>query len=162
MKSNISIRPLQSGDGAFLCSIFKDNRQYYQIFHDPEARVSAWEQRVNRFIQQDQINHCIITSDDTSVGWLSYYDAEADEREIGILVIKAEFLSLGYGAAALCWLIEKRRKEHKSSLVLNVNQDNKRAIRFYRQFGFVIIGQEIIPQCNDAIDLAQYKMKLDL
>ena len=46
--------------------------------------------------------------------------------------------------------------------LLNVNQTNTRAIRFYQKFGFEIIGAEIIPQCNEAVNLAQYKMKFKL
>ncbi len=161
-QKTVSMRPLQFGDGAFLCSIFKDNAEYYQIFYDSETRESAWTERVSGFIEQKQICHYIIEANDAPIGWLSYIDAQSDVREIGILVIKKEFSGCGYGGASLSWLIEKSKKDRISTLLLSVNQDNVRAIKLYRKFGFEIVAEEIVPECNDAIDLAQYKMKRTL
>lgn len=161
-EETITIRPLRQEDAAFLYSIFKDNMEYYYIFFDSETSVSKWENRVKRFIEQGQICHFIIEANNTAVGWLSYIDLELTEREIGILVIKKEHLHCGYGAKSLLWLIEKSKADNVRRLLLNVNQNNTRAIQFYKKFGFEIFAEEIIPQCNDAVNLAQYKMKLDL
>lgn len=117
---------------------------------------------MQRFLEQSQICHFIIAVNNTAVGWLSYIDLEPTEREIGILVIKKEHLHCGYGAESLLWLIEKSKADNVHRLLLNVNQDNARAIGVYKKFGFEIFAEEIIPQCNDAVNLAQYKMKLDL
>lgn len=156
------IRPLRFNDGTFLCSIFKDNQDYYDIFFDSETDPVEWQKRVNRFIQQSAIHHHIIETNNEPIGWLSFIDEEQDFLEIGILVIKAEHLGQGYGTKGLSWLIEKAKAARKLYLLLNVNQSNTRAIAFYRQFGFEICGEEIVPQCNDAVNLAQYKMKLTL
>ena len=121
-EETVTIRPLRQEDAAFLCSIFKDNKEYYDIF----------------------------------------FDLEPTEREIGILVIKKEHLHCGYGAESLLWLIEKSKADNVHRLLLYVNQDNARAIGVDKNFGFEIFAEEIIPQCNDAVNLAQYKMKLDL
>ena len=56
--------------------------------------------------------------------------------------------------------IEKCKEENVEKIILNVNQSNTRAIKFYKNFGFEIYAEEIIPQCNEAINLAQYKMQL--
>ena len=115
-----------------------------------------------RFISQTDIRHFVVEADCGPVGWLSFVDEGESERELGILVIRKENLRCGYGAKSLLWLIEKSRKEHIHTLLLNVNQSNIRAIQFYKQFGFEIVAEEIIPQCNDAANLAQYKMKMAL
>ena len=164
MKNNdmITVRPLRFDDGAFLCSIFKDNREYYDIFFDSENDPVEWQKRVERFIQQNDISHHIIEINGMSVGWLSCIDAEQDSLEIGILVIKSEYLGQGFGAKGLIWLIDKAKAHGKHSILLNVNQSNARAIQFYKRFGFEICGEEIVPQCNDAENLAQYKMRLNL
>ena len=94
------------------------------------------------------------------LGWFSYLDISANDREIGILVIKKEYLHCGYGAQCLLWFIEKCKEDNVEKIILNVNQSNARAIQFYKKFGFEIFAEEIIPQCNEAIDLAQYKMQL--
>ena len=161
-KERMTVRPLQQADGVFLCSIFKDNAEYYEIFFDSETNLSEWDKRVAYFIGQSKIRHFIIEANSSPVGWLSFLDVNEEERELDILVISKEKLQCGYGAKALSWLIEKSKAEHMRILMLNVNQSNARAIRFYKKFGFEIYDEEIIPQCNDAVDLAQYKMKLSL
>ena len=158
----ITIRPLQIDDSAFLCSIFTNNREYYDIFFDSEEDPVQWEKRVERFLRQSDISHRIIEANDVPVGWLSSVDADQQSMEVGILVIKPEHLGQGYGAKGLIWLINKAKVNKKRYILLNVNQSNIRAIQFYQQFGFEICGEEIIPQCNDAINLAQYKMRLIL
>ena len=157
---NVNIRPLQLDDAEFLCSIFKENTEYYHIFFDSEACIDAWQERVNRFLSQTDISYRIITANNMPVGWFSYMKADQNSFEIGILVLKPAYLGQGYGAAALRWIIDKVRSEDCNCLFLNVNQSNTRAISFYQHFGFEICGEEIVPQCNDAENLPQYKMRL--
>ena len=38
--TSITIRPLLQTDSAFLCSIFQDNAEYYEIFFDSETSLS--------------------------------------------------------------------------------------------------------------------------
>lgn len=161
-RESVVVRPLHREDAPFLCSIFKGNADYYAIFHDPEDREAAWQARVDRFLAQNEVHHYIIEDVHGSVGWLSCSDCAPGERELDILVVKSEYLHQGYGAEGLLWLIEKSRAERIRRITLNVNQSNTRAIGFYRQFGFRIQAEQIIPECNDAVDLAQYIMVLEL
>lgn len=156
------LRPLCQTDAEFLCSIFKDNSEYYNIFYDSESDVCEWEKRVEWFIKQEKIHHYIIENDGKRVGWFSFDDMEVGERGIGILVIKQDFLGNGYGASALTEFLDNCQKANIHTVFLSVNQDNVRAIRFYKDFGFEIYAEEVIPQCNEAINLAQYKMKLHI
>lgn len=156
------IRPLQQDDADFLCSIFKDNAEYYEIFFDSANAPSEWSNRVRRFLNQNEVKHFIIEANTHKVGWISFTDTESAERELCILVISREHLRCRYGTQGLSWLIEKSKTDNMYSLLLNVNQNNVRAIQFYKNFGFEIIGEEIIAECNDAINLAQYKMRLSL
>ena len=158
VNKEISIRPLRTGDGSFLCSIFRDNREYYEIFHDPADTVSQWENRVLHFLRQNEVVHYIVEASGVPVGWLSYADTQTGERELCILVIHRERLSCGYGSAALSWLIGISREVGIKSLLLNVSQTNERAIRFYRKFGFEICGEETVPECNDRVNVKQYRM----
>lgn len=159
-RKNVTMRPLRQEDASFLRSIFLDNDEYYDIFFDSERDSSEWNNRVAHFIKQTSIRHFIVEADGTPVGWLSYIDEEPAERELGILVVNKENLHCGYGAKSLSWLIGKSKAENIHTLSLNVNQSNNRAIRFYKRFGFEIMAEEIIPQCNEAINVHQYKMKL--
>jgi len=156
---SVTIRPLQQKDSAFLCSIFQNNEEYYQIFFDPEDDPKEWEHRVKRFLTQNEVQHFIIEANGNPIGWISYTDDENKARELCILVLHPAYLRSGYGTHALLWLIEKSKKDKIQALLLNVNQTNARAIRFYQQFGFATYAEEIVPECNDAINLAQYKMK---
>lgn len=158
----MKIRPLLQDDATFLCSIFKDNMEYYEIFFDSENTLSEWNNRVKRFLGQDEVNHFIIEVNANNVGWISFSDTESAARELCILVISKENLRCGYGTQGLSWLIEKSKADNMQSLLLNVNQNNARAIQFYQNFGFEIVGEEIVPECNEAVNLAQYKMRLSL
>ena len=157
----IIFRPLQQGDGPFLCSIFRGNQEYYAIFHDPEDRTWAWEERVSRFLQQ-QVRHFILEAGQSGIGWLSCSDLSQTERELDILVLKREYLGRGYGTAALSGFLQQCREDGVRSVVLNVSKSNTRAIRFYDRFGFAVVAEQIIPECNDATDLVMYQMRLEL
>lgn len=158
----MNLRPLQQKDAEFLCSLFKDNEEYYEIFFDSANTLSEWNDRVEHFLRKTVVNHFIIEMNDKSVGWISYADTEFAERELCILVISKEHLRSGYGTQGLSWLINKSRADEMQALLLNVNQSNNRAIQFYQHFGFEVVGEEIIPECNEALNLAQYKMRLPL
>ena len=158
----MSVRPLQQKDAEFLCSIFKDNEEYYEIFFDSANTLSEWNDRVGHFLGQTVVNHFIIEINDKRIGWISFTDTEFAERELCILVISKEHLRCGYGTQGLSWLINKSRADNMQALLLNVNQSNNRAIQFYQYFGFEVVGEEIIPECNEAVNLAQYKMRLPL
>ena len=158
----MNVRPLQQNDAEFLCSIFKDNAEYYEIFFDSGNTLSEWNDRVERFLGQTVVKHFIIEINDKKVGWISFADADSVERELCILVISKEYLRCGYGTQGLSWLINKSKADKVEALLLNVNQNNNRAIQFYQHFGFEFVREEIVPECNEAINLAQYIMRLPL
>lgn len=162
MRSDISVtmRPLRQEDAAFLCSIFQDNAEYYEIFYDSESDPVSWSDRVKRFLAQNIVHHFIMEANGEPVGWLSFSDTEEAQRELCILVVAKEKLRCGYGTKALLWLMKKSKAERMQGLLLNVNQSNTRAIGFYQKFGFEIYAEEIVPECNEAVNLAQYKMRL--
>jgi ribosomal protein S18 acetylase RimI-like enzyme len=158
----MKIHPLQQVDASFLCSIFKDNEEYYEIFFDSNNTLTEWNNRVKHFLNKTVVNHFIIEANSNKVGWISFLDTETAERELCILVISKEHLRCGYGSQSLLWLIEKSKADNMRNLLLNVNQNNTRAIKFYQNFGFRIVGEEVVPECNEAVNLAQYKMMLSL
>ena len=158
----VAIRPLQKEDAAFLCSIFKDNADYYAIFFDPESSLAEWNNRVAYFLTQTRIHHFLIEVQGGPVGWLSIIDSAPSERELGIFVINKENLHRGYGTEVLSQVITECKRDNITRLSLNVNQSNTHAIQFYQKFGFEISAAETIPQCNDAVNLPQYRMELSL
>ena len=158
----MTIRPLKQEDALFLHAMFADNAEYYEIFYDSANTLSEWDCRVDRFMHQTVVNHFILEENETAVGWISFADTETAERELCILVIAKEYLRRGYGRQGLMWLIEKSKKDNRDCLSLHVNQNNSRAILFYQKLGFQIVDEVIIPQCNDAVNLAQYRMRMSL
>jgi len=156
------LRALEKADAEFLCSIFKDNEEYYNIFFDSESEVSEWERRIEFFLNNGRIHHFIIEDEKRAVGWFSYMDCSDGEREVGILVIKKEFLHCGYGKKTFMEFFEICKKDNIHTIFLSVNQNNERAINFYKKLGFEIYAEETIPQCNETFNLEQYKMKFKL
>ena len=156
------LRKIQPSDAEFLCSIFKDNEEYYNIFFDSETRVSEWEKRIQLNMTHEEWQHFIIVEDEVDVGWLAWECTSKEEWDLIIIVIKREFLSKGYGTKAFSEFIEKARQDGVKRIFLYVNADNPRAIRFYEKFGFVIYDKEIVPESNEKINNEEYKMKLEL
>jgi RimJ/RimL family protein N-acetyltransferase len=57
------------------------------------------------------------------------------ENEIGIGLLK-EYQGMGYGTAALNWMLRKHRGER---LLANINPNNARSIALFEKFGFELI-----------------------
>lgn len=156
------LRKIQPTDAEFLCSIFRDNEEYYNIFFDSETRVSEWKKRIRWNLTHEEWKHFVIVENGLDVGWLAWECTNAEERNLIIVVIKREFLHKGYGSKAFAEFIGQAKQDGVKRLFLNVNANNQRAIRFYEKFEFAICDKMIVPESNDKINNEEYVMKLEL
>ncbi|MGL6175168.1 MAG: GNAT family N-acetyltransferase [Cellulosilyticaceae bacterium] len=156
------LRKLDVSDAEFLCSIFADNKEYYDIFFDSETKVEKWEERIKHFLTHEEWKHYIVTNNSNqSVGWFAY-EQQANIRTLIIIVIKKEYCNKGYATNVMSMFIEDCKKCGVESVELNVNEDNSRAINFYKKFGYQVYDLEVIPESNDKKDNREYKMKLEI
>lgn len=157
----MDLKPLEASDAEFLCSIFADNEEYYNIFYDSEKNSKNWRKRIINFLNHKDWKHYIVMIDENKpIGWFGFID-EAKTRTITILVLKKDYTHKGYGTQVMSNFIDDCIKANVKKIFLNVNEDNTKAIKFYKKFGFEIYDTEVAV-CNDKKENKQLKMKLTL
>ncbi len=95
------------------------------------------------------------------LGWFAYEET-SQIRTLIIIVLKKEYLGLGYGSAVMETFLNDCRKNRIRTIYLNVNENNIRAIQYYKKFGFEIYDLEIVSKTNNKINNREYKMKLEM
>ncbi len=109
---------------------------------DFTARVAWWRQRwCSELVSKSHI--AIAENDHALIGFVTI-DAHG---YIDQLVVAPEHWRSGVGAA----LIEAAKHISPQGLDLHVNQDNHRAIAFYRKHGFVTVGEDVNPRSGAPI-----------
>jgi ribosomal protein S18 acetylase RimI-like enzyme len=81
--------------------------------------------------------------------WLP--DAEPGARQLSQLYVASDQHGTGIGIALMDWTIATARGDGATALLLTVWEENARAARFYRRYGFVHIGDYGFPT-GDQID----------
>ena len=95
------------------------------------------------------------------LGWFAYEET-SQIRTLIIIVLKKEYLGLGYGSAVMETFLNDCSKNRIRTIYLNVNENNIRAIQYYKKFGFEIYDLEIVSKTNNKINNREYKMKLEM
>ena len=60
------------------------------------------------------------------------------EGSISMIAVKKEFQGKGIGKYVMSWFIDLCKQKGINNIWLEVSQNNKKAIRFYEDFGFTI------------------------
>lgn len=155
------LRPLEESDAEFLCSIFANNEEYYKIFYDPEKNPKNWRKRIKKFLNHKEWKHYIIMIEDNiPIGWFGYIDEEKT-RTLIIIVLKKEYNHMGCGTEVMYDFIDDCKKSNVTTIFLNVNEDNTKAINFYKKLKFEIYDMEVTI-CNDKMENKELKMKLTI
>ena len=155
------LRPLEEADADFLCSIFADNEEYYKIFYDHEKNPENWRKRIKTFLKHELWKHYIVMIEGNKpIGWFAYID-EDKTRTLIIIVFKKEYNHMGYGTQVMYDFIDDCKKSNVTTIFLNVNEDNTKAINFYKKLGFETYNMEVAI-CNDKMENNELKMKLTI
>jgi ribosomal protein S18 acetylase RimI-like enzyme len=141
---NLSLRPAESADEAFLETVYADTRRdELAVFNWSREQENVFfkmqfEMQTRAYrMQFPDAAYYIVEFDALSVGRLI---VERGEREIRLIDISllAEFRSRGIGA----FLLEKLKAEAATSgktLFLRVLKTNESAKRFYERLGFTVV-----------------------
>lgn len=71
---------------------------------------------------------------------LDEVETGANDRQLGQLYVLRPWQGTGVAAALMDWTIAAARGDGADALVLTVWEENARALRFYRRYGFVHVG----------------------
>lgn len=94
---------------------------------------------------------------------LMFIDFESENAEFGIYIGESEFQGLGIGKEALRLITELAFKELKlHKIYLKVNTTNERAIKLYKNFGFLEEGILKEHYFNNSLNKYEDVMKLGL
>ncbi len=125
-------------EAQFICSLFT-NDEYEQIFAENHTSVEEWEKRFDFF--KDRENYIVVDmNNNEKIGWLMY-EIDTSKCLLHLVVLKYDLLKKSYGLQ----IIKKMEQsiEHRANCIeLDVQQNNIRAVNFYKRNGFHIIGEE--------------------
>ena len=75
-------------------------------------------------------------------------EAPATDRQLSQLYVLRAWQGSGVAAALMDWAITAARSDGADALFLTVWEENHRALRFYRRYGFVHVGDHDFPVGN--------------
>lgn len=143
-------------DARFICSLFT-NDEYEQIFAENHTSVEEWEYRFDFFKGRE--NYIVVDmNNNEKIGWLMY-EVNRTKCFLHLIVLQYDLLRKSYGLQ----IIKKMEQSvvHQADCIeLDVQQNNIRAVNFYKLNGFHIIGEEKQPVGN--IEELYYKMRKNL
>jgi len=98
-----------------------------------------------RFVTEPGARLLLASVDERLIGFAAYYRVEdATELKLDKLYVHQDFHGEGVGSRLIERVEEDARAQHRSTLILNVNKNNTRAIRTYERNGFVIRDSVVV------------------
>jgi len=118
---------------------------YDCIFCEKNTSVEEWKSRITEILRdRGQDNYIAFdTLTRKPVGWIGYENSN-QICKLHIIVVHTDFLSKKYGYGMMEWLM-KNVSNKANKIVLDVQDENVRDIRFYKKIGFEIIRVEMQP-----------------
>jgi putative acetyltransferase len=148
MSAPFTLRPYAAADEDAAIALWRDTWQQAYPSIDFAARVNWWRERWNKDLVP---NASIIVAEqaDRLVGFVTidlkgYLDQ---------LVVAPEYWGSELGTA----LVDEAKRLSPDSIMLLVNTDNARAIRFYRRKGFVDAGGDVNPTSGKPVLRMEWK-----
>lgn len=136
---SIEFKKATKDDVQFICSLFT-NDKYEQIFAENHTSVEEWEKRFDFFKNRE--NYIVVdVNNNEKIGWLMY-EVNRAKCFLHLVVLKYNLLGKSYGLQ----IIKKMEQSivHQADCIeLDVQQNNIRAVNFYKRNGFHIIGEEL-------------------
>jgi len=151
MQPKISFKPIES----------RDIEQVFTWVHQPEIarwyqETSNWEDFQQKFEQKSHSEYCfgfMVYIDDVPIGYMQYYLADKvgnnwwPEEKAGTVGIdqfigNLDYLGKGFGTQFISEFIQKKLLIQKfvNKIIVDVDPENKRAIRCYQKVGFNEVG----------------------
>ena len=133
--SRFILRAYESADEDAAIELWRRTWQlaYPQI--DFATRVAWWRKRW----RDELVPTATITVAEAGGRLVGFVTVDPVSFDLDQLVVAPETWGIGVAAA----LLAEARRISPQGLDLHVNQDNERAIRFYRKHGFVISGEAL-------------------
>jgi putative acetyltransferase len=142
-EASVTVRPLQAGDLPATLDMWVAAWQAAYPAIDFAARRGWTEERIAE-LERSGSRSLVASRDGRIVGALV---VNPSTGYLDQFVVATDCQGTGVGDV----LIAEARRLAPSGLDLHVNQDNARAIRFYRKHEFLIVGEDVNPRSGAPI-----------
>ena len=125
-----------------MISIKEINENDIDLCHELDSNsISLWSKKqwANEFNKKG-IKVLGILLSDLLIG-ICVFQVVIDEAQINYFVVKKKFREKGFGSQLMGYLIKQCEKLKINKLILEVSQNNIKAEKFYRSFGFSTVGR---------------------
>ncbi|MGH1433725.1 MAG: GNAT family N-acetyltransferase [Lewinella sp.] len=124
-------------------------------------------EQVRASFQQEGVSYFMVWQDSEAIAYLKLNEGAAQTEqslentlEIERIYVKATHQGQNIGQQLLAFVVEKARRENKSSVWLGVWDQNEAAIRFYKRHGFSTFDQHEFYLGSDLQNDLLMKIKL--
>jgi putative acetyltransferase len=134
---SFALRPYRDDDEAAAIELWRRTWQQAYPAIDFSSRVTWWRERWRNEI----LPEAAIMVAEAGRELIGFVTVIPTRRYLDQIVVAPESWSSGLAEA----LLDEARRLSPAGLTLHVNQDNDRALRFYKKHGFVVQGRGVNP-----------------
>jgi putative acetyltransferase len=148
MRSAATLRPYTAADEAAAIGLWRQSWQEAYPAIDFAARVDWWRERW----RSELVPSATIVVAEAAGTLAGFVTVNAATGYLDQIVVAPQHW--GRGIAEM--LLDEAKRLSPARLALHVNQDNARAIRFYRKHGFGIAGEDVNARSGAPIYLMKW------
>jgi putative acetyltransferase len=149
MSPAVTLRPYTTGDEAAAIELWRQTWQQAYPAIDFAARVDWWRERW----RSELVPSATIVIAETAGSLAGFVTVNAATGYLDQIVVAPGH----WGAGIAEMLLDEAKRLSPSLLELHVNQDNARAIRFYRKHGFAVAGEDVNARSGAPIYLMRWQ-----
>ncbi len=135
MRSAATLRPYTAADEAAAIELWRQSWQEAYPAIDFAARVDWWRERW----RSELVPSATIVVAEAAGALAGFVTVNTTTGYLDQIVVAPPH----WGAGIAEMLLDEAKRLSPALLALHVNQDNARAVRFYRKHGFAIAGEDV-------------------
>lgn len=149
MSAKTTLRPYATADEDAAIELWRRTWTQHYPDIDFDARVDWWRERWRKeLVPAARI--VLAEADDALIGFITI---DLKTMYIDQVVVAPEH----WGSGVAQGLLDEAKRLSPCGLILHVNKDNARAIRFYEKHGFVYVGEDNNPLSGKPVNRLRWQ-----
>jgi putative acetyltransferase len=144
-----TLRPYTAADETASVELWRKTWQEAYPAIDFAARVDWWRERW----RSELVPSATIAVAETGGALVGFVTVNRATGYLDQIVVAPQL----WGAGVAEMLLEEAKRLSPARLDLHVNQDNARAVRFYRKHGFAVAGEDVNARSGAPVYLMRWK-----
>jgi putative acetyltransferase len=149
MRSPATLRPYTVADEAAAIELWRQTWQEAYPAIDFAARVDWWRERW----RSELVPSASIVVAEAAGVLIGFVTVNAATGYLDQIVVAPQH----WGAGIAEMLLDAAKRLSPARLELHVNQDNARAVRFYRKHGFAVAGEDVNARSSAPVYLMKWQ-----